>query len=82
LNQIHRGQFKSWVSKFSWQRAATVTVGWFAGRTGKTAVSGTPNCLNYCVFLQYINSLQMWPQAAKYNLEDRMRPAGSALDIH
>jgi len=23
-------------------------VGWFAGRTGKTAVIGTPNCLNYC----------------------------------
>jgi hypothetical protein len=52
LNQIHRGQFKSWVSKFSWQRAASVTVGWFEGRTGKTvktAISGTPNCLNYCV---------------------------------
>lgn len=50
MKQIHLGQFKSWVSKFSWQRTASITVGWFARRTGKTAVSGTPNCcLNYCV---------------------------------
>jgi hypothetical protein len=47
-----------WLKEFNWrrpnhftQRASLVFVGWFAGRSGKTTVTGIglPNCLNYCV---------------------------------
>jgi hypothetical protein len=39
---------------------------WADSRTarGNIKICGTPNCLNYCDILWYINSVQMWQRAA------------------
>lgn len=54
---------------FLWQRATSVTGGWFAGKRGQTNASGVPDGLklNYCVVSMLYTCLQMWPRAAQYN---------------
>jgi len=42
----------------------------------KITIIGIPDHLNYCIFLLYIQCLQMWLQATHYNL------AGQKLEPH